>query len=194
MTESSSESVSELPTTIDKNGSSDCYYDNNNSNSVAEIPIDVVSEEEMGLLEAALASARSSVTSSARLPPAAIRSSSHVHSNNVRSIRSITLLSKRGLADEARDIEDCGGDFIRRRTAQKQKKARPPDSFFLRFKKKTGLSVTDVTATVLDIYGFMLNFPKRVSSICCSILKISCCFCYGLKVGIYINMSFPNGF
>lgn len=117
----------------------------------------------MGLLEAALASARSSFTSSALLPPAAIRSSSsHVHSNNVRSIRSITLLSKRGLTEEAGDIEDCGGDFIRRRTAQKQKqkKARPPDSFFLRFKKKTGLSVTDVTATVLDTLWLHVEFSQ----------------------------------
>ncbi|KAF3453991.1 hypothetical protein FNV43_RR04434 [Rhamnella rubrinervis] len=130
MTESPSESVSESRI-IDNN-------ENNHHSGLPEISIDIVSEEEMGLLEAALASARSSFTSSVIAP--AIRST-HFQSN-VRSIQSITVLSKRGISSLAgADIEDSG-DF-----RSTQKKIRLPDSFFLRFRKKKGLSVTDVTAT-----------------------------------------------
>ncbi|XP_048325081.2 exonuclease V, chloroplastic isoform X2 [Ziziphus jujuba] len=127
MTESHSESVSEL--SINNN--------NENKGSLPEIPIDVVSEEEMALLEAALASARSSFPSS--VVPAI--HSSHIHSN-VRSIHSITVLAKRrfsGLSEP--DIEDSAN------FANTQKKNGVTDSFFLRFRKKKGLSVTDITAT-----------------------------------------------
>ncbi|XP_048325080.2 exonuclease V, chloroplastic isoform X1 [Ziziphus jujuba] len=139
MTESHSESVSEL--SINNN--------NENKGSLPEIPIDVVSEEEMALLEAALASARSSFPSS--VVPAI--HSSHIHSN-VRSIHSITVLAKRrfsGLSEP--DIEDSAN------FANTQKKNGVTDSFFLRFRKKKGLSVTDITATeseglkVLQILG-----------------------------------------
>ena len=137
MTESPSESVSELPI-IDNN-------ENNHYNGLPEIPIDIVSEEEMSLLEAALDSARSSFTSSVKIPT--IRST-HFQSN-VRSIQSITVLSKRRISGlTGADIEDSG-DF-----RSTQKKTRLPDSFFLRFRKKKGLYVTDVTATVLESCGF----------------------------------------
>ncbi|EXB98568.1 hypothetical protein L484_014412 [Morus notabilis] len=123
MSESASESDSGSAPTSDNN--------NNFSRSVPEIPIEIVSEEEMALLEAAMAMAvaRSCLASS----------HSHFH-NNVRSVHSITALSKRGFpaSKEQPDMEDF-------RTARK--KTRLPDSYLLRFRKNRGLSATDMTST-----------------------------------------------
>ncbi|KAF3453992.1 hypothetical protein FNV43_RR04435 [Rhamnella rubrinervis] len=129
MTETPSKSVSESRIIANN--------ENSHHSSLPKIPIDIVSEEEMGLLEAALTSAGSSCTSSVIDP--AIRST-HFQSN-VRSIQSITVLSKRGISRLAgADIEDSG-DF-----RSTQKKIPLPDWFFL-FRKKKGLSVTDITHT-----------------------------------------------
>ncbi|KAF2321797.1 hypothetical protein GH714_002859 [Hevea brasiliensis] len=62
--------------------------------SVPEIPIEIVSEEEMALIEAALAATRSCLSSSV-FPAICSPSSSSLFLNNARSIRSITSLSKR---------------------------------------------------------------------------------------------------
>ncbi|KAL2488833.1 Exonuclease V [Forsythia ovata] len=94
------------------------------------IPLEIISEEEMALIDAAFAAAQ--------LP------------HNARSIQSITRLSKRNLlgctATRSRDIEDSGrvggsdGSPLKKRN-------RGLDSFLHRFRRKRGLSVTDITAT-----------------------------------------------
>lgn len=128
MTESPSESLSDSP--FNRN------IDDKKNDIVPEIPIEIVSEEEMALLEAALVSARASFSA---IP--AIRCSTFSFRSNVRSIKSITALSKRRLSGCSEpDIEDSGG------LKSAQKKTRMADSFLHRFRKK-GLSVTDITAT-----------------------------------------------
>ncbi|KAM1148982.1 hypothetical protein ACFX2B_029329 [Malus domestica] len=127
MTESPSESISDSPFNHSNKG---------NDAIVPEIPIEIVSEEEMALLEAAIVSARASFSA---IP--AIRSSMLSFHGNVRSIQSITALSKRRLSGCSEpDIEDSGG------LKSAQKKTRVADSFLHRFRKK-GLYVTDITAT-----------------------------------------------
>ncbi|XP_030503100.2 exonuclease V, chloroplastic [Cannabis sativa] len=104
---------------------------------ISKIPIEIVTEEEMVLLEAAMVSARSCISSSA-IP---VLRHSHLHTH-VRSIQSITALSKRGFpGSKEPDMEDLG-DF--RNT---QKKSRLLDSYYLRFRRNKGLFVTDFTDT-----------------------------------------------
>lgn len=116
--------------------------------SVPDIPTEIVSEEEMALIEAAFVAARSSIPS--------IRLPFDFH-RNARSIQSITVLSKRGFSGHTEpDIEDSG-DF-----ASTQKKIKADESFLHRFRRKNGLSVTDITATVFIQYfldnGFTFFF------------------------------------
>ncbi|KAK2433983.1 exonuclease V, chloroplastic [Trifolium repens] len=116
--------------------------DNNN------IPIEIVSDEEMAFIEAAYASISSSVLSRSLSSSTLTPSSSPrlLHQNNVFSINSITLLSKRKLSScdasgAAADIEDTL-QFI-----NSQKKPNISDSFLRRFRNKRALSVTDLTST-----------------------------------------------
>ncbi|XP_075634559.1 exonuclease V, chloroplastic-like [Castanea sativa] len=129
------------------------------SSSTASV---LVSEEEMASIEASLASTRSSLSSSAG---PAICSTSHSHSQyefqrNARSIQSITLRAKRrfSFCTEPSDIEDLGS----LRSNQK-KKSRVADSFFHRFRIKTGLFVGDITATEWceKKMEFLLLFGQR---------------------------------
>lgn len=134
MIESHSESFTELALSV---------HDKKDNNCCPEIPIEIISEEEMALLEAALASARSQSCSA--IP---VLRSSHFPTN-VRSINSVNILSKRELSGFTdRDIEDSG-DFI-----STQKKIRVSESFFQRFRRKKGLSVTDITSTVFHPFSF----------------------------------------
>ncbi|KAL5581195.1 hypothetical protein UlMin_013637, partial [Ulmus minor] len=129
MTESPSESIPEIRI----NNHDD---DENSTSSFPEIPIDIVSEEEMALLDAALVSARSSFSSSAI---SALRSP-RFH-GNVRSLNSITALSKRGFPGFTEpDMEDLG-------STQKKIRLPLPESFLQRFREKKGFSVTDITST-----------------------------------------------
>ncbi|XP_052186649.1 exonuclease V, chloroplastic [Diospyros lotus] len=96
------------------------------------IPVEIVSDEEMALIEAALAATAGPAISPVRFQRTA------------RSIQSITLLSKRRLSSETGpigDIEDAVG------FRPTQKRSRPAYSFLHRFRRKRGLSVTDITAT-----------------------------------------------
>ncbi|WCJ41072.1 hypothetical protein M5689_021960 [Euphorbia peplus] len=96
---------------------------------IPDIPIEIVSEEEMGFIEAAFAAAtRSSISSSSPR--------SFLFQNNVRSIQSISFLSKRKFPAPSQ-IEDL---------AEKNNVA-PRESFYLRYRKRSGLYVTDVTDT-----------------------------------------------
>lgn len=102
-------------------------------NAIPEIPIEIVSEEEMALIDAALAATRCSLLSSV---------SSHFH-RNARSIQSITLLSKRRLLGCNRpDIEDFGN------LGMTHKKNKVAESYLERFRKKGGLCATDITGAV----------------------------------------------
>lgn len=129
--------------------------DNNESyGNVPEIPIEIVSEEEMAFIEAALASARPSLSSA--LATVASSSSSPCSGSqsflsltqfaSTRSVQAISLFSKRRLSScteptSVGDIEDSG-DF-----SNTQKKVRVTETLLHRFRRKRGLSVTDVTAT-----------------------------------------------
>ncbi|GLU19028.1 hypothetical protein SLE2022_352980 [Rubroshorea leprosula] len=117
-----------------------------NTIAVPEIPIEIVSEEEMAFIDAALAATRSSFSSSS-IPSICSSSrssfpSSSQFQSNVRSIHSITLLSKRGVSGCSEpDIEDSGN------LSGAQKRNRLQESFLSRFRSKSGLMVTDFTAT-----------------------------------------------
>ncbi|KAL8496742.1 hypothetical protein ACS0TY_020423 [Phlomoides rotata] len=108
----------------------------NTDDKKTTIPTEIISEEEMALIEAAFAAA-------AALP------STQLHMNS-RSIRSITLLSKRGLSacttTGSPDIEDSGR-AIGSNSPQKNKKNDVPQSFLQKFRKGRAISVTDLTGT-----------------------------------------------
>jgi len=94
------------------------------------IPIEIISDDEMALIEAAFAFASTRSC-------CAIRSStskSPLHNNAL----SITVASKRRLSSGG-DIEDL---------PTSKKKHVLPDSFLRRFRDKRGLSVTDLTSAV----------------------------------------------
>ncbi|XWS71326.1 hypothetical protein CRYUN_Cryun03dG0128600 [Craigia yunnanensis] len=123
--------------------------------TIPSIPIEFVSEEEMALIEAAYAATRSSLSSSSI--SSSICSPSHFQSKT-RSIQSITLLSKRGLNGSSElDIEDSGN------LRNTQKRSRVTQPFLHRFRRKRGLSVTDLTATEWceKQMEFPLLFGKR---------------------------------
>ncbi|KAL0460235.1 UNVERIFIED_CONTAM: Exonuclease V, chloroplastic [Sesamum latifolium] len=100
----------------------------------SKIPVEIIAEDEMALIEAALAAA----VPYAHFP------------QNSRSIRSITLLSKRRLSactsTGSPDIEDSGR-VVGSNSPQKNKKVRGLGVFLHRFRRGRGLSVTDITAT-----------------------------------------------
>ncbi|GER57687.1 exonuclease V [Striga asiatica] len=119
-----------------------------------QIPIEIVAEDEMALIEAAFAA-------TAALPS----------SRNVRSIRSITLLSKRGLsactASGSPDIEDSGrisGSGSPRKTL----KHLALEPFLHQFRRGRGLSVTDITGTEWCEkqmeFILLLGKPKRTKA------------------------------
>lgn len=110
--------------------------DVNNVIVIPEIPIEIVSEEEMALIDAALAANRC-CSSSSSLSFAA----SHLQ-RNARSIRSISFLSKRSFSGRTEsDIEDLG------HLGMTQKRNIIAKSLLDRFRKKRALSVTDMTDT-----------------------------------------------
>ncbi|EOA13472.1 hypothetical protein CARUB_v10026530mg [Capsella rubella] len=87
-----------------------------------EIPIEIVSEEEMAILDAALAATRS-------ILPSALRSASPsrvIAGGSPKNIRSITLFSKRKFSAACSDIEE---------------------SYLHRFRRNQALGVTDLTST-----------------------------------------------
>uniref|UniRef100_A0A1J3F171 Exonuclease V, chloroplastic n=1 Tax=Noccaea caerulescens TaxID=107243 RepID=A0A1J3F171_NOCCA len=124
MAESHSESTSESPTTTSSTPAQSAtvaistpqsHYAS--SSSFPEIPIEIVSEEEMAILDAMLAATRS-------ILPSAIRSAASP-SRSPKAIRSVTIFSKRKLS-ACSDIED---------------------SYLHRFRRNQALSVTDLTGT-----------------------------------------------
>ncbi|XP_044482623.1 exonuclease V, chloroplastic isoform X2 [Mangifera indica] len=111
---------------------------NINNIIVPEISVEFVSDEEMAIIDAALAATRCSLTSS---KISSICSPSQLQ-RNARSLRSITLLSKRRFSGcSAPDIEDSGDLGL------SKKRNEVPESFLERFRKARSLSVTDITGT-----------------------------------------------
>lgn len=109
------------------------------SSITPQIPIEIIPDEEMAFVEAAMAAATRSITSSIQFP------------RNIRSVDSITLLSKRRLSscsqresESVSDIEDLGGTAA----SSKKKKNTITESFLNRFRRKRALGVTDLTGTV----------------------------------------------
>ncbi|OIW08584.1 hypothetical protein TanjilG_03260 [Lupinus angustifolius] len=125
--------------------------DLNEHNLNVDIPIEIVSDQEMALIEAAFAFASSSSSSSSSLP---LRSSPPpspplILQNNSFSIKSITIVSKRRLSNGSGshhplDIEDCPSKLV---TCAHNKKTKVPHSFLHRFRTRRALSVTDLTST-----------------------------------------------
>ncbi|CAN6840902.1 unnamed protein product [Brassica oleracea var. botrytis] len=92
---------------------------------VPEIPIEIISEEEMAILDAAFAATRSFLPSAIRSASAA--SPSRIIAGEIsNTARSITMFSKRKLSACSSDIED---------------------SLLHRFRKNQALGVTDLTGT-----------------------------------------------
>lgn len=142
MAESPSESTSEsLTTTTCTNpaqSATDTISSPQTHHVFPEIQIEIVSEEEMAILDAALAATRS-------ILPSAIRSASPsrmISGESSKTIRSISLFSKRKFSAACSDIED---------------------SYLHRFRKNQALGVTDLTGTVRlsCLFFFMLQWRSR---------------------------------
>ncbi|KAG6570766.1 Exonuclease V, chloroplastic, partial [Cucurbita argyrosperma subsp. sororia] len=113
--------------------------DDNTHKDIPNIPVEIVSDEEMALIEAALAAAVNTArSSSSAIHPPSCSSQNLFHT---RSIHSITLLSKRGLPSSQLDIEDLC------KSSSTQKKIKVNESLLQRFRRNKGLAVTDITRT-----------------------------------------------
>ncbi|XP_028757042.1 exonuclease V, chloroplastic-like isoform X1 [Neltuma alba] len=111
------------------------------NNNVPEIPIEIVSDEEMAIIEAALAYARSFTFSVAPAIPSPTFPS-QLHINGKSPVRSIAVLSNKGFSNCSQsDIEDSGNML------NTQKRRREAESYLHRFRKNRGLSITDITST-----------------------------------------------
>ncbi|KAL0875738.1 hypothetical protein Bca101_025443 [Brassica carinata] len=121
MAESHSESTSESLTTTPDQSATIAISTPRSHHHVPEIPIEIISEEEMAILDAAFAATRSFL-------PSAIRSAAASSPSRIiaKTARSIAMLSKRKLSACSSDIED---------------------SLLHRFRKNQALGVTDLTGT-----------------------------------------------
>lgn len=126
--------------------------DVNSVNVTPDIPIEIVSEEEMALIDAALAAPRCCSPSSS----SSLSFASQLQ-RNARFIHSISFLSKRSFSGRTEsDIEDLG------HLGMSQKRNIIAKSLLDRFRKNRALSVTDVTDTVsipsVCVCGFFFFF------------------------------------
>lgn len=124
--------------------------DVNSANVTPDIPIEIVSEEEMALIDAALAAPRC-------CSPSSSLSFASQLQRNARFIHSISFLSKRSFSGRTEsDIEDLG------HLGMSQKRNIIAKSLLDRFRKNRALSVTDVTDTVsipsVCVCGFFFFF------------------------------------
>ncbi|CAL5209934.1 unnamed protein product [Lathyrus oleraceus] len=112
----------------------------------SKIPIEIVSDDEMASIDAALSSAAcSSVTPAAAVP--AVHSPAPAPAPRIRrnstSIQSVTTKAKKGpFTCSESDIEDIGSF-----ASTSRKKSREDDTLLHRFRSKRGLFVTDITRT-----------------------------------------------
>ncbi|XP_016547720.1 exonuclease V, chloroplastic isoform X2 [Capsicum annuum] len=115
-----------------------------------EIPLEIISEEEMAIIEAAFAAAATrSLVSSRASASSSSASSAASFQKNVRSIKSITLLSKRSFSNSSCSQSDTGVivDVEDSGRLMTQKRNRIVDSLLHRYRRNRGLTVTDITAT-----------------------------------------------
>ncbi|XP_040991029.1 exonuclease V, chloroplastic-like [Juglans microcarpa x Juglans regia] len=135
----SSLTYSPAPATPETSSSRQFRRNLKSSRSITSLSeMELVREEERDLIDAAIAATPHSLTSS--VAPAA--SSPSLFQRKAKSIQSITSLSKRRLSFGAEsDIEDSCS------LGRNQKKSREAESFLRRFRSKTGLFVSDITAT-----------------------------------------------
>ncbi|KAJ9542799.1 hypothetical protein OSB04_029305 [Centaurea solstitialis] len=115
-----------------------------------EIPPEIISDEEMELIESAFAMAFAAKTTSF------ISSSTSLlqfHPNP--NPNAVSLLSKRNYSTSCGvgDIEDGIGIG----TGIRKKRVNNNESFLYRFRRKTGLFVTDITSTVSNAFLFIYN-------------------------------------
>lgn len=106
------------------------------SSPPSQIPTEIVSDEEMSLIESAF-----SLAFAAR--PSLISSSTSVHFH--RNSASITLLSKRSFSNYSTSY--CVGDIEDGIGIRSTQRKRVNESLLYRFRRKTGLFVTDITST-----------------------------------------------
>lgn len=126
---------------------------------IPQIPIEIVCEEEMAFIDAALAAAtRCSLSSSAVSaicsPSRSPLLSSQFQRNPVVSVKTIGALPKRGLSglSSENEIEDMGDLGVT------QKKTKVFESLLERFRKKRALSVTDITGAVWTFFFHLCSF------------------------------------
>ncbi|RZC70392.1 hypothetical protein C5167_033514 [Papaver somniferum] len=115
-----------------------------NSSPPPLIPIEIISEEEMTLIEAAFAattkylSSRSSSSSTCQIQ------------RNGKSVETITLHTKRrlsGCSESDKNITSTDIEDLVDNSKNAQKKPKVFETFLHRFRRKRGLAITDITAT-----------------------------------------------
>jgi exonuclease V len=110
----------------------------------SKIPIEIVSDDEMASIDAALANAACSGITPVAAPAKHTQASTPRIRRFGTSIESVPVRAKRGLFTYSEpDIEDIGS-FVR---TSRKKKSREDDTLLHRFRSKRGLFVTDITKT-----------------------------------------------
>ncbi|CAO2814434.1 unnamed protein product [Amaranthus hypochondriacus] len=124
-----------------------CNFPNNRHNQIGsnktdesdlktKIPVEIVSDEEMAFIESAFS-----------LAAAALRRPSSSFLRSTTSLESICFASNRGFSNSViSDVEDLG-QFKSPQMKKIKISDSDSDSFLSKFRKKRGLSVTDLTAT-----------------------------------------------
>ncbi|KAI3930095.1 hypothetical protein MKX01_020765, partial [Papaver californicum] len=108
------------------------------------IPIEIISEEEMALIEAAFAATTKYLSSRSS------SSSSCQFQRNGRSIETITLHTKRRLSGCSESVKNLSSPDIEDlvdNSKNTHKKLKVFETFLHRFRRKRGLAITDITAT-----------------------------------------------
>ncbi|KAI3869870.1 hypothetical protein MKX03_010615 [Papaver bracteatum] len=107
------------------------------------IPIEIISEEEMALIEAAFAATAKYLSSRSS-------SSSCQIQRNENSIETITLHTKRrfsGCSESDKNITSTDIEDLVDNSKNAQKKLKIFETFLHRFRRKRGLAITDITTT-----------------------------------------------
>lgn len=123
--------MTDSPTTSPCNNTHDLQLHENN-----KIPVEIISDEEMAFIEAAFSLA-------------ARRSSSSTFS---------LLSSCKSLREFSSSVVCCDVEDLGQIKSPQKKKTKVSHSLLSRFRKKRGLSVTDLTSTVTGFFLFIVDF------------------------------------
>lgn len=123
------------------------------------IPIEIVTEEEMALIELALSAAAASLPRPPKLLSLLPSSARGPAISGFRPRRRFSVSSSSGASSD--DIEDSGGAG--------PKEGGRPSSLLERFRSRRGLAVTDITASVCF---FLLFLGWLISCFLCSIFLV----------------------